>query len=259
MTGTRSGTWRALVWLPCLLAACAAPPAPAPAPLPIFTPPPPAPPPLTSLYESAVRAAAVRDPSFAVKLLVLPAKPYVTLVNFSGWGAPQSPTVRPVWTSDPKQLAALCKGKPDAVLAIEEALGLPPKPQPDSAAYHWQINTILVPTADLFRPCPGGTSITAGVCGDMIAPRGNPYFPKPGTIDPTTAYFLLSQIWSSSRIGFTTTSGTPDWGYPFTGMGWTYNWDPAAPSPIGVTEFVIRLGSTVTTVATETPREFCAV
>jgi len=241
-----------VVWLPLLVAACAVAPPPAAPVLPIFTPPPAGPPPLTSLYESAVRQAAVRDPSFTVKLLVLPRQPYATLVNFSEWGAPPVPTSQPVWASDARQLAALCKGRPDAVLALEEALGLPPRAKPEVAGHQFMVTTLLVPTFDLFRPCPGGTSIAQATCGDVIAKLTSPYDPRAGGIDPASAYFLLAQIWGANRVGFA------DWGYPFTGMGWTYDWDPAATSPVGVTAFVIRPGSFPRVLGSQTPRAFCA-
>jgi hypothetical protein len=68
---------------------------------------------------------------------------------------------------------------------------------------------------------------------------------------------LLDQLWSSDHVGFQAANGAPEWGYPFTGMGWTYNWDPRAASPVGVSEFAVRPGAVLSTPAATTPERFC--
>ena len=224
------------------LTACAAPPpASPPAPRAAEVAAPSTPAALEAAYERSIRAAAVRDPGFAVDLRTIdPKKPNVTVGTFTPWGLPPSPTQRPIWVSLPEQLHALCHGKSDPVLAIEQALGLPPVAQTPQPNQQWQVITFTLPPAALFRPCPGGT--------DIAAPR----------LDPATTRFLLDQIWSSDRVGFRTASGDPDWGYPFTGMGWTYNWDPQAASPVGVSEFVVRVGSKLTALHATAAAQFCS-
>ncbi len=210
--------------------------------------PPQAPTGLTALYEQSIHAAAVRDPSFAADLQTIqPGQTSVTVGTFTEWGAPASPTQRPIWVSLPSQLQDLCHGKPNAVLAIQQALGLPPQATPSKPEHEWQVLTFNVGREALFRPCPGGTDIAAPRCGNAVA-QG---------LDETTARFLLNQLWSSDRIGFRAASGAPDWGYPFTGMGWAYNWDPQAASPIGVSEFVVRKGSVISQVSAAAPAQFC--
>ena len=104
----------------------------------------------------------------------------------------------------------------------------------------------------MFRPCPGGTDVGAAQCtaGDLSA-----------KLDHKTTTFLLNQIWTSYRIGFTQAGGNgetkPRWGYPFTGMGWSYNWDPAASSPVGISEYVVRKGAPATVLEISTPEAFC--
>ncbi len=203
---------------------------------------------LAAIYERSIRAAAVRDPSFAVDLRTIgPAQHSVAVGTFTERDAPPSPTQRPIWVSPPDQLRTLCRGKPDAVLAIQEALGLPPQAAPSRPERQWHVFTFTVSRDALFRPCPGGTNVAASRCGDMVA----------DAIDEPTARFLLDQLWSSDRVGFRGANGAPDWGYPFTGMGWTYNWDPYAPSPVGVSEFVVRKGSVLSDITASTPTEFC--
>jgi hypothetical protein len=212
---------------------------------------------LAAAYERGIRSAAVRDPGFSVPLRTIPREQaYVTVAHFTEWGLPVSPTERPLWVSLPDQLRDLCHDKPDAVLALEQILGLPPRALPHLYDHQWQVITFQVPRAALFRPCPGGTDIAAPECLDPLAaaPTGRR---DPTTLDDATARFLLDQIWSSDRVGFRAPNGDPDWGYPFTGMGWTYNWDPQAPSPVGVAEFVVRKATRVSQVAAMSPDRFC--
>lgn len=203
---------------------------------------------LTVDYQRGIRAAAVRDPSFAVDLQTIgPEQDRVVVANFTEKGVPAAPTQGPIWVSLPDQLRALCRDKPDAVLAVQEALGLPPQPVPSRTDHQWQVITFSVPRSALFRPCPGGTDIAAPRCANTLST----------TLDSETTRFLLGQLWSSHRADFRKADGSADWGYPFTGMGWSYNWDPHATSPVGVSEFVIRTGSMITSPTATTPAQFC--
>jgi hypothetical protein len=99
------------------------------------------------------------------------------------------------------------------------ARGDPPRP-----GHRWQVVIFTVSREHIFRPCPGGTDIAAPRCvADRVAPD----------LDDAERRFFLGQLWSSGRVGFERRDNvgqvTQDFGYPFTGMGWTYNWDPGAP------------------------------
>jgi hypothetical protein len=201
---------------------------------------------LEQVYQASMPLAAVRNPGYSVTLRTIgPGQSHVTVGTFTTWGVPASPTQHPIWISLPDQLWALCHGKPDAVLAIEQVLGMPPVPA--DAAHQWQMILFSVRREALFRPCPGGTDIAAPRCGNDLS----------RTLDARTTHFLLDQMFSSYRVNFQTPGGQEDWGYPFTGMGWTYNWDPHAPSPVGVSEFIIRPGSQIQKPTSLTPQQFC--
>jgi hypothetical protein len=212
---------------------------------------------LEQTYELAIREAAVRSPGFSVPLRVIDTRqPTVRVATFTEWGRPQNPLQKDTWVSLPAELSRLCRGKPDTVLAIQQILGLPPTEvsQPD---HKWQVISFAAPTARMIRPCPGGTDISLPQCsaGDVLKSAGDvPEF------DKTIALFFLKQLWSSYRIGFvqTDTSGVRrNFGYPFTGMGWTYNWDPTSASHVGVSEYVVRKGAAVSDVTTASPETFC--
>lgn len=202
-------------------------------------------------YELAIRAAAVRTPWFVEPLHAIDTRrPTVRVATFTEWATPPNPLQKDTWVSLPGQLRELCRGKPDTVLAIQQILGLPPTEvsQPD---HKWQVISFAAPTARMFRPCPGGTDISLPECSAGDAPE----------FDKTTALFFLNQLWSSYRIGFvqtdTLTGVRRNFGYPFTGMGWTYNWDPASASHVGVSEYVVRKGAAVSDVTTASPETFC--
>jgi len=73
--------------------------------------------------------------------------------------------------------------------------------------------------------------------------------------------FLTAQMWNSYRSGFATARPSPadypSTGFPFTGMGWTYDWSNAT-NHIGISEFVVKRDAMLTVVGTKTPAEFCA-
>jgi hypothetical protein len=76
------------------------------------------------------------------------------------------------------------------------------------------------------------------------------------TLDAEFTQFLLQQWWSSHRA--TVEHGRdPELGYPWTGMGWTYDWDPASKTHRGVSEFVVKKSAVTSSVLTVTPASFC--
>jgi hypothetical protein len=144
-----------------------------------------------------------------------------------------------------------CKSKRDTVLALEQILGLPPLKNP-KPGHEWRVYVFDIEARDLFRPCPGGL--------DPSAPADKPRCQLGSDIDPTLepefTTFLLQQWWSAHRA--TVEPGNdPELGYPWTGMGWTYDWNPASKTHVGVSEFVVRKHATVSNVRATTPTEFC--
>jgi hypothetical protein len=104
-----------------------------------------------------------------------------------------------------------------------------------------------VRTSDIFRPCLSGSDITTSICTPEVGP----------SIDGNTARFLLAQLWySREEVGDGKSHFSPS--YPFTGMGWAYNWDPEIANHVGVSEFIVRPGALITNVAVSAPEVFCA-
>lgn len=208
---------------------------------------------LKQQYEHAIRDAAVRDPGFSVPLRAISAdQVMVTVATFTEWGVPASPLPRPTWVSLPEQLREMCRGKSDSVLAIQQILGLPPAPTPSRPDHQWAVVTFTVPRVSIFRPCPGGIDIAAPRClAEALAPN----------LDEATTRFFLNQLWTSDRVGFEKRDSgkdlAQDFGYPFTGMGWSYNWDPTSLTHIGISEYVVRSGAPVQNGSSTGPEHFC--
>jgi hypothetical protein len=210
-------------------------------------PPPPAPPPpdLHALYEHAIEVAAVKRPSFVVDLTPITARSEIQLITLNKSTEPPvdgkaRTTVQPIWTALPDELAAKCRARGgDPLLALEELLGMPPESTENAG--DWQLSSFTVSTRRVFRPCASSPSITTARCSLEIAKANG-----------SQADFVYHQTWQSYQLG------TDKPGYPFTGMGWTYDWGPAAPdSHVGVSEYVVRAGTHLSKVTVQTPQQFC--
>ncbi len=195
-------------------------------------------------YAASIRAAAVLQPRHAVTLATIdPAAASVDVVTL---GARTPNTKEPVWVALPAQLRAACAGATNPVRRLQQVLGLPRRHGDDI-----RVHELRVKRDDLFRPCVNG--------GDLAQPHCSTDPPEalPQDADPTklrAAYdrlhFSVSQLWRSHRVQFSNP------GYPFTGMGWTYDWSNPGLS-IGVTEFVVARGADIKVLNTHAAADFC--
>lgn len=211
---------------------------------------------LRRLYEDAIRASAVRSPLPEVPLRTIPLdQDTVRAATFTEFPAPSGRLgPRHTWFSLPEQLRGMCSNRPDPVLAIQQVLGLEPAARPRQPGNSWKVVLLDVARKDVFRPCPGGVDVAESSCHHRDPPDAP-------ALDEPAARFLLRQLWRSYRVGFEEKDASgatrPLLGSPFTGMGYSYNWDPGAGSRVGVSEFVIRPGAAVRNVVALTPGEFC--
>lgn len=233
-------------------------------------------------YEAAIADAAVKRPSFAVPLKTIPAT--MTMVNIVSFGPPSAvPTTDrtfDIWAALPDQLRDACKGAPNPARRLQEILGLPPLDVPD-----YVVREFVVPRTGLVRPCLGGGDLDKEYCELPMQPQSAMNASVLAPTAPTSSvpsaksakppppamaasppgyddlYFLTAQMWNSYRVGFAATRKSagdyPFTGYPFTGMGWSYDWSNV-PNHIGVSEFVVRRKATISVANTKTPFEFCA-
>lgn len=163
---------------------------------------------------------------------------------------------RALWLTTEKDLRRFCpRGGGPANLALRQALGLPPGEAP------YRIHRLTVSLRDLIRPCIRPTGLAERSCLDPGNPRQSwptnvARISADGAPDMTaekrSAFFALVHAWNTTQDGLGRNA------YPFTGLGWTYNWNPEAPSIVGVTELVLQETAPfkLTGVA-QAPDEFC--
>jgi hypothetical protein len=204
---------------------------------------------LQSEYQHAIEEAAVRRPEWSIPLWWFGDLPLAMVSTFTDDPALDTLT-QPNWVAATAEVRRRCEGAADPVLFLEQLLGLPPQPAPD-AGKQWHVYTFEISQDDMFRPCPGGVDESVPdhprcVAGTALDPH----------LDQKTARFLLQQFWYSHRAAIVN-GGAVDLGYPWTGMGWTYDWNPQSSNHIGVSEFVVRPGASPAQVRDETPAEFC--
>ncbi len=136
-----------------------------------------------------------------------------------------------VWATPAPQLQRACAAMPPdrREARMVQLLGL----RPNSARPH--VVVLHVDPAQAFRPCPD-PEVTDTTCG-LRFPEG---------VDPAhRAWFNQKQAESYRGEG-----------YPWTRLGYTYDW--GGEGEVGLSEFVLRLGSTVRVEAVSTVEAYCA-
>lgn len=158
----------------------------------------------------------------------------VTWTSWAGYDDKigQSMTLsREIWVTAAPQVADLCRhrrgpfrrtGAPEAlVLRLEQLLGLPPGNGKDRFVELW------VDPQDLFRPCRD-PEITDRTCA-LSFPQGA------GFVAITDDY----RKWFNDLAASSYTGESP---YPWTGLGYTYDWG-GRRTVVGLSEFVVRAGA----------------
>ena len=145
---------------------------------------------------------------------------------------------RDVWVTAVPKVRRFCRGldrRGDALqLRLAQRLGLPPDADYDRFVELW------VRPQDLVRPCPD-PEVTDREC-ELRAPE-------------PAAHVQISDAHKDWFQGLRATSYSPD-GYPFTGLGYTYDWNPATDE-IGPSEFVLRPGEAAVLRATYSTAAYC--
>jgi hypothetical protein len=193
---------------------------------------------LEDAYTRSIAEAAVKTPNSVRTLTPIDATQREIIVAH----LQPYPTIdasRYIWISLPDELRTFCKDKSDKLMALEMALGLPPDPQSE------RVFLFKISPADLFRPCASGPATTTTSC--------SPDLPRDASADSKSEHFVLKQMMDSYRVGF------PSPGYPFTAMGWSYDWNPDSATHQGVSEYVTKPGAVITDITSTTPAAFCEV
>lgn len=208
------------------------------------------------VYHAAIADAAVAAPAKVLPLQPLPPGDTVEVVSWVGSqrapcaGVPCRYTVsgERQWVTLAGEVQARCrqwKLQGDALRErLEQLLGLPPHTPPV-----WRKDTFVVlqvPRTHIARPCLGSTLDASDTPRCSITPSGDD--------PPELRSFVLRQMGNAYVAD---NPGAP--GYPFTRLGYTYDWHPeaAARRHYGASEFVVDVGTTATVLALYDTDAYC--
>ena len=218
-----------------LLAACA-PPSAGPAP---------ARPALDALYLRAIDDASVyrADHVLPLNAAVPDAAGQVRVLTFTSWPGYTAGTdtiTQNVWVTLVPEVRDSCSGFGDDLrLRLNQLLGLPP------GGGDTLMVEMTVPVGALFRPVADPAVTTRYPCGDSIRAGCGESFPA--GVDAAHVRWIADQLLTRWRV--------PD-GYPWTRLGYTYNWHPGS-SRYGASEYLVRAGSVATDVHVQHVRAYC--
>lgn len=152
-----------------------------------------------------------------------------------------------LWISVEPELKAICRAYPreQVVERLHHLLGLKPATESDRNARFVRF-TVKEPQAtgptgqSIFRPC-ANPDPTATQCGNQI--KGTPDY---------VSWFANQQVFSYQVNGEMKRTG-----YPWTRLGYTYNWAPDAADIRGVQEYVVPDKTVVTVTEIVKPEDYC--
>jgi len=204
-------------------------------------------------YLLAVRDAAVYTPGELRPLRPLrfdPTTHTATVVALTDYPYAPGEATLPVylWVTGVPELAERCRGfAGDPALRLRQLLGLPPA-RPFA---HFVVMTVR--EADVFRPAPDPDPTTVELC--PRPPAGCPTG-FPADVDPAHARWIADRLLASYVEPASPDPPPGHTGYPWTRLGYTYDWAPGADE-YGASEYVIRKGATVTVSAVVPYRDYC--
>jgi hypothetical protein len=202
-------------------------------------------------YEAAVVDAAVVETAEIVPLRPLPTgadgrATVVTLTDYAYTVGSQE-LGREVWVTVVPEVQERCRRfGSDPRLRLLQLLGLPPhKP-----IVHFAV--LSVAAADVFRPALDPNPTSRQPCDDPAATSCAADFP------PATPPAHLQWIAGQMATSYVRDPAAPQpAGYPWTRLGYTYDWAPGADE-YGASEYVVRRGATVEVLAVVPYRDYCA-
>ncbi len=149
------------------------------------------------------------------------------------------PAPSDIWVSPLRQIESFCKtfAADDVVLRMQQLQGLPPNLDQPSDSWKFLLLSLQGPD-QLFRPCANDDPTTPGPCLADFGPEATEQLEA----------WIAGQALSSWQL--------PQ-GYPWTRQGYTYNWNPNAPSIVGTSEYVIPQGTLVNVDALVNAVDYC--
>lgn len=230
---------------------------------------------LWKLYEQAVEAARFPKPS-AISTGLVPIVQSTPRLHWdnqgrvlmatwskrqfyeSSIGQPYTFTHGVVWMTAVPFVQDFCRSlklPPDQLrLRLNQLLGMPPDGDDDAFVQMW------VDPKDFFRPC-ADPEITDRECTLNLTTQQAPEGQCPWEVSfegqVSARWVSVTEQHLDWMCGNWSKSFPPDprKGYPWTGLGYTYDW--GQPSPIGQSEFVAPQGTTVLIESVTGTAEYC--
>jgi hypothetical protein len=192
-------------------------------------------------YEAAIRDAAVFSASRVYPLRAIPrGAEAVDVVTWTAYPdsyrqATATLSFGDVWVTLEPEVRERCRGFDPTTRTerLYQLLGLPKDTEPRMFV------SLRVRVADIFRPCPDADVFTTS-CGTQ----------------PASAASTEHLAWMA-RQSFT--AAQVPGGYPWTRLGYTYDWSPNARHRYGASEYVIRRAAVVEVIgAPRSTEEYCS-
>lgn len=206
------------------------------------------------LYDRSIMRSAVFEEANVRPLAPLAypvaALTYTTYPDWAAGSVGRAVTLaRETWITVEPEVREICRAFPKDALVprLNQLLGLKPATETDLAKRRFVRLRIDGPqktgptAAGVFRPCADPDPIATS-CGNTVT--GSPEY---------VAWFANWMV-GAHQV-------SPDMaktGYPWTRLGYTYNWDPAAANIRGAQEYVVPKDTTVTVVEVVDPAAYCA-
>lgn len=207
-------------------------------------------------YRRALADAAVAEPAEALPLRSIPQGATVQVVSWmraaaipcEESGCSFRVGADRLWVTLEGEVRSRCRAwglHGDALRErLEQLLGLPPQQPEDRRKTH--MVTFELARDALQRPCLGESADASGTVRCTLRPTA--------AADPQLRQFVLEQMavtWVADG------HGAP--GYPFTRLGYTYDWHSSAAGAghYGASEFVVRPGTEVRVTSATATDEYC--
>lgn len=199
-----------------------------------------------AMYNAAIFDASVFRAKDSLPLKTIPEGTTtvtgVTWTNWDGYKVGSNTLTQEVWITLVPEVQDLCRGFPQdpasLTLRLQQLLGVP------TSSSYTQFVVMEIPRSAIFRPC-ANPDPALGSCDEKMPPAS----PE----QQAHQSWLAGQAWSSWQV---------PGGYPWTRLGYTYNWlyagsaDPQ--NKYGASEFVVRPGSTVNVTQIVPTAQYCA-
>jgi hypothetical protein len=201
-----------------------------------------------AIYDSAVYKFSNLRPLVPLKFDA-PAKTakVVTLTSYGGYQPGEVTLTREVWVTGFPEVQNACRVfKGDLEMNLRELLGLTP-----TTTFTYFV-TFEVREADVFRPTANPDPTTTLPCAYPVPATCGETFPD--GVPAEHVKWFANKMLSSYVI---TESALIPSGYPWTRLGYTYNWRPGS-NKYGASEYVIRPGSNIRVTEIAPYKTYCA-